>query len=118
MDLDFAVGILRAMEDDEAAEFDVGHRFPNYDPESPKYGHHCRLLREAGLIEAWDVGTFGNPMAYYPKLLTWNGYAFIATYRDKTTLKKVLDKLRVRGMEVTIQTLIELAKQGLSQFLQ
>ena len=115
LDIDYAIGILAAIEDDDVAIVDPSHTFQNYDPESPKYGYHCRMLQEAGLIEAWDLRSFGNYMDYRPKQLTWSGHEFIAKYKDKSKLQTVKDKLAALGTEVTIRTLLEAITVGLTR---
>ena len=108
LDLDYAIGILKAMEDDDAPPIlDPSHTYQNYDPDSAKFGYHCLMLEEAGLIEAWDLRTLGNSMDYKPKRLTWIGHEFVAKYRDKSRLQTVKDKLADLGTEVTIRTLLE-----------
>ena len=115
LDIDYAIGILAAMEDDDNAIFDASQTFQDYDPESSKYGYHCLMLREAGLIEVWDMRSMGNHMDYRPKRLTWIGHEFIAKYKDKSRLQTVKGKLAALGMEVTIRTLLEAINLGLTR---
>ena len=115
LDIDYAIGILAAMEDDEAPEFDASHTFQNYDLKSSKYGYHCLMLQEAGLIKAWDLRSLVNRMDYRPKRLTWIGHEFVAKYKDKSRLQTVKDKLASLGTEVTIRTLLEAINLGLTR---
>ena len=115
LDIDYAIGILAAMEDDEAPEFDASHTFQNYALESSKYGYHCLMLKEAGLIEAWDLRSLVNRMDYRPKRLTWIGHEFVAKYKDKSRLQTVKDKLASLGTEITIRTLLEAITVGLTR---
>ena len=115
LDLDYAIGILKAMEDDDAPIFDPSHSYQDYDSESPTFGYHCLMLEEAGLIEAWDIRSMANNMDYRPKRLTWLGHAFIEKYGDKSRLQTVKDKLADLGTEVTIRTLLEVITVGITR---
>lgn len=115
LDLDYAIGILKVLEDDDAPIFYPSHSYPNHDPESPSFGYHCLMLEEAGLIEAWDLRSFGNNMDYRPKRLTFTGHEFIAKYKDKSRLQAAKNKLAELGIEVTIRTLLEVINVGISR---
>ena len=84
-----------------------------YEPEITAY--HVKLLKEAGLLEAF-IGEFlgGGPPHFDLFSLTWSGHEFLDSIRDdniwQETKFKVLDKSGSMTFEVIKSVAIELAK--------
>ena len=55
LDIDYAIGILAAIEDDDVAIVDPRVTLSKITTQNrPNMDTTCRMLQEAGLIEAWE----------------------------------------------------------------
>jgi hypothetical protein len=79
--------------------------------------YHVILLREAGLIDAFEPFPEGDSLQLgpvYPTRLTWEGHEFLEAARDDTRWNKAKDTMAKAGgfvFEVGKALLIELMKQ-------
>ena len=109
-DIDFAINILKAMESHDKSILVPEEDLPD-DAGSEKYGYHCLMLEQAGFIEVWDMRTLNNPMEYYPKMLTYAGHKFLEDIRNKSTLEKVKETIKERGLPMTLSVISMVASK-------
>lgn len=75
-------------------------------------GFHCRLMAQAGLIEASDTTSMSDhtPTAR-PNSILWAGYEFLEASRDPTLWQKAKDKVIVPAGGVALSVLVDWLKQ-------
>ena len=106
LDFDYALDILQSVADSEKAVLDPGELGPSRSSsEMEKYGYHCWLLHQEGLIEIWDARAFRRATAYYPKTLTWAGHDFLQRYLPKGLRERIKEEVQSRGWEWSFATL-------------
>jgi hypothetical protein len=79
------------------------------------FGYHCKLMRDAGLIEAnvseyMEGGIKGQAIR-----MTWAGHEFLDSIRPKPIWEKVKSQAKDKGIDLTfgaIKTLAEIAMKA------
>ena len=108
LDLEYALGILQQMSDNENATFRP-EDFPISDEEAPKFYYHCRLLMQAGFIEIWEFGNLRTLEECYPKTMTWDGHDFLATSYPEKVRAPLGEMIKTQGLGFSLTTIKTLA---------
>lgn len=78
-------------------------RLPDVSEE--QIGYHVKLLHQAGFVEAIDISTREEPMAWLPLGLTWAGHEFLDAARNQTTWRRALQNVQGTAGSVPISVL-------------
>lgn len=85
-----------------------------YDPELVSY--HMRLLDEAGLIKAKCHQR--NPLNCVALSMTWRGHEFLDQIRQDTVWNKVKGSAREKGLDLSLDVIVSLAKSIITSMLE
>src|SRR5690554_220411 len=111
-DLDLIKTILLEVENSpsptEWVEFDYSGR------SEEEVSYHIKLLSQAGLIEADDIGSLGQ-FLWKAKSLTWQGHEFLDAARNDTVWNKVKSTVTKQGGSVPFSVLADLLKEQVRQ---
>ncbi len=67
-------------------------------------GYHCMMLRDAGMMNASDLGGLVRPYAIIPRHLTWEGHEFLNSIRSDSVWTEVKETARKNDLVLTIGT--------------
>ena len=84
-----------------------------YDPELVSY--HMQLLDEAGLIKARCRQH--RPLNCVALSMTWKGHEFLDQIRQDTVWNKVKGEAREKGLDLSLDVIIALAKSIIASML-
>src|SRR5689334_8656801 len=80
------------------------------------YVYHVMILKEAGLIEAFEFSA-GGMIDWRPKRLTWQGHDFLDAARNDATWRKANELVKEKGGAMTFEILkallVQFAKETL-----
>ncbi|WP_172461883.1 DUF2513 domain-containing protein [Dyella jiangningensis] len=79
------------------------------------FGYHCKLMHDAGLIEANITEYHGGAISGQAVRMTWAGHEFLDSIRPKSTWEKVKMQAKEKGIGLTldaIKTLAEIAMKA------
>ncbi|MGQ0621695.1 MAG: DUF2513 domain-containing protein [Panacagrimonas sp.] len=110
--------ILVTMEEQAAGEFQLYPRdFAPVDPETVVY--HLRLLRKGGYIEGADRNMPGVPAGegFIAMNLTLQGHDLADTLKSKTVWARIQSTARLKGIELTFDTVKVLAAHAVQSLL-
>lgn len=74
------------------------------------FGYHCKMLRDAGLIEASISEYMGGGIGGQAIRLTWAGHEFLDSIRPKSTWDKVKMQAKEKGIGLTLDAIKALAE--------
>jgi len=74
------------------------------------FGYHCKLLRDAGLIEASVSEYMGGGIEGQAIRLTWAGHEFLDSVRPKSMWEKVKSQAKEKGIGLTLDAIKALAE--------
>jgi hypothetical protein len=77
---------------------------------------HAFLLRDAGFISGVDASTMNGKALLTPEL-TWEGHELLATLRSKPLWERIKKTAQDKGIELSFETVITLAKSALAALL-
>ena len=77
---------------------------------------HALLLKQAGFINAIDVGSFGGKTIMSPEL-TWQGHELLNAIRSEPVWERIKKLAKEKGLEMTLDVVKGLAKIALDQML-
>ena len=75
---------------------------------------HLPLLLDNGYIEAITKRYLREPLEFYVKRITSDGYDYLDAVRDVNIFHKALDKLRAAGAEISFEAI----KAAAAEFVQ
>ncbi len=115
-DMELVRKILMTIEDEPTGRMKAMPVFEGYSED--QVGHHCYLLKQAGLINAVEQTTnFSQCETAFPTEMTWAGHEFLASSRDPAVWKKAMSVMAEKGgalsFGVLSQLLTSLAKSHL-----
>lgn len=107
--------VLLAVEDlpNENSQIN-SHELEGIDPIEAAY--HMRLMRDAGLITGGCREAIGPPWCYATGM-TWDGHEFLDSIRSDTAWNRVKQTAQDKGMELSFNSIVALAKWLLEQAL-
>jgi hypothetical protein len=79
--------------------------------------YHMQLLDEAGLIDADCIRGIGTPLTCLAKRLTWRGHEFLDQIRQDTVWNKVKGSAREKGLDLSLDVIVSLAKTIINSLL-
>ena len=85
---------------------------PSVDDET--YSFHCRLLADAGFIEALNYGDMRGDF-YSPSRITYKGILFLETFRNQSFWEKAKSTAKDRGVGFALDTLLEVGLKIIQQ---
>lgn len=88
---------------------------PNYDAGLVAY--HFLLLGQAGMIEALNTSSSSGRSAVAQRL-TWAGHELLDAIRSQTIWQQIKKRAREKGVDLTLDVIIALAKQVVQSILQ
>jgi hypothetical protein len=80
-------------------------------------GYHIGLLKEAGLVEAMDARSYGNPMNWIATRLTWEGHEFLEASRNEGVWTKAKQIAAEKGGGLTFEVLKQLLSKLLTDLM-
>lgn len=115
-DLDLVRSILLRLEEDATCAATGIPAIDGFDEDT--VGFHCHLMAQAELILALDLGSTADGLPkWMPTSITWDGYEFLATARDKslwqTATKRLAGGLQQVGFDLLSAWLKQEARQRL-----
>lgn len=114
-DMELFREILLVLESGEPRRGSRRVSIPGYSDEVISY--HVKLLKDAGLIEAFDASS-KTSFAWVPQMLTSAGHDFIDAAKDQRIWVKVKRKIQGMGGEVTLAILKTVVDQVTKQVLE
>lgn len=72
--------------------------------------HHMQLLDEAGLIRAQCSHGMGAPLECVALSMTWRGHEFLDQIRQDTVWNAVKGEARKKGLDLSLDVIVTLAK--------
>jgi len=109
-DWDLVRRILLALEE-KALPYTMMHASEFKDADEIGVSYHIKMLANAALIEATDISSMGKPMVWAATSLTWDGHEFLDSIRSQSMWQKVQAKAREKGLDLTLDIIIKIAKQ-------
>ncbi|MGQ0430350.1 MAG: DUF2513 domain-containing protein [Gammaproteobacteria bacterium] len=109
-DWDVIRQVLTEIEEDNQDRLTYG------DQEDRIKTRHAFLLRDAGFISGIDASTMEGKALLTPEL-TWEGHELLATIRSKPLWEKITKAAQDKGIELSFEAVIALAKTALAAVL-
>ena len=110
-DPDIALQILKAIEDFPRDTIPlVPWRPLAPDLDKNVYSFHCRMLEDAGYIEAYEISSRAG-YYYCPRRMRWNGVLFLEQFRNESLWRRAKDVASEKGVGMAIDTLHLIGKQ-------
>ena len=109
-DPDIALKILKAIEDYPEDTIPINPWRPLVpDADKNVYSFHCRLLSDAGYIEAHDLSSRDGSY-YCPRRMRWNGVQFLEQFRNDSLWQRAKDVASEKGVGMALDTLLQIGK--------
>ena len=86
-----------------------------YDSELVSY--HMELLNDAGLIHAKCIRTLSAPLHCVALSMTWTGHEFLDQVRQDSVWNKVKGTAREKGLDLSLDVIVSLAKSVIASVL-
>lgn len=105
-DIELIRKILIAIENDNGDPLEwIDLKIEGYNEATISY--HIELLYQKGYIDAENLSSFGQYL-WVAKSLTMDGHEFLDSIRNETVWNKVLNVIREKGGDITIEALKQL----------
>ena len=133
LEMEFAIQILEAMESSDRAIIEKGQRIlEGMGVGEEKYGYHCLMLEQAGLIRLWPTNNFqeliesgsayvdpdnaivedldfhdNHSILAHPMMITYEGHKFLEVVRTEGSRNRLRTFLAENGMPWALTTVKE-----------
>lgn len=115
-DLDLIRKILICLSEYEHGNFSSELTIDGFTDE--QIGYHCFILKNAGLIRAFETTTSGsNGPTASPIGLTWEGHEFVDNAQDENVWKKVKNKIKKTSGTVSFSILTNILAEAIKEAL-
>ena len=84
------------------------------DIDDAEYSFHCRLLADAGFIEALNYGDMQGDF-YSPTRITYRGVQFLETFRNQTFWEKAKNIAQDKAVGFAMDTLLDIGLKLVKQ---
>lgn len=77
------------------------------------FAYHCKMMADAGLIEAAVSQYLGGGMSAQAIRITWAGHEFLDSIRPKPVWEKVKTEAKEKGIDLTFTAIKALAEMAM-----
>ena len=99
-DFNLVRNILLEAEATSAGEAISSFNFDGFDEYT--IAEHVEIMIDSGLLDGQVSHSFGIPLDYVVRKLTWQGHDFLANARNDTIWKKVMAEAKEKGTSMTM----------------